>query len=367
MIEYQGWATIREAYREEDEDEAALAEIASELVMRVGELAERKWCEATFQNINGALRVFVMGYRNHATGDWPDVMSLFEWIAANAPGSYGILSCHDDEDTEGRDNEFQLYVLRRGTLKRSFDPHLSPYFPKVEEPPQGSRFFSETLDQALIRDVVRPMGLRHLGKGRYALDMFRDYRMEIEVGEAFAFEGEEPEVEVYLTLHCPRYGQVMNALSARHPSMFGKKTSNGSKKAWGDVLKLGQVTFYLHDGRFHVTSFRDHLGNLREKRFDVRAHLEKLAAIDRPETFLEEYALGLSAQVLDTLDRYWPYMFLCVDCDMKPAAVMDLFDSADFVQVKKAWRLKAPLDTAHVKDMMDVFLHWDETEPAKRK
>nr|WP_275116260.1 Imm7 family immunity protein [Aliiroseovarius subalbicans] len=362
MIEYQGWATIREAFCEEKEDEAALAMIASKLETLVGELAKRALCEATFRNINGALRLSVMGFRNHASGDWPDVMALFEWIAANAPGSYGTLSCHDDEDAEGRENEFQLFVLRRGTLTRSHDPHLSPYFPKVEDPPQDSPFFRETLDETLIREVIRPMGLRDLGKGRYTLDMFRDYRFEIEVGEATDFEGDEPEVAVFLTLHCPRYGQVMDRLLARRPEMFKNKSGKRSKEGRGDVLRLGLVTFYRHDGRFQVSSFKDHLGNLREKRFDVRAHLEQLAAISKPAEFLNEYTLGLSNQVLTTLSRFWAYMFLCLECEMSPAAVMDLFDSPDFAQTKKSWRLKEPLDTAHVKEMMDVFVPWDSVD-----
>jgi hypothetical protein len=359
MIEYQGWATIREAYCEEDEDGATLAVIASELKARIGELTGRASCEATFRNINGVLRLSVMGYRNHASGDWPDVVALFEWIAANARGSYGILSCHDDEDAEGRDNDVQVFVLRRGNLTRSFDPHLSPYFPMVEDPPLGSPYFNETLDQAFIREIVRPMGMRDLGKGLYALDLLRDYRMEVQVGKVSAFEGEEPEVSVYLTLHCPRYGQVMDLLNAQHPGMTWEMSGFRKKGSWGDVLRLGQVTFYRHDGRFHVTSFKDHLGNLRRERFDVRAHFEHLMAIDRPEAFREDYAFGLSRQILATLDRFWPHIFLCIDCGMSPAEVMDQFDDPDFAQTKKAWRLKAPLDTAHVKDMMDVFVPWN--------
>lgn len=356
MIEYQGWATIREAFCEEDEDDAALADIAARLEAYIAKLAGRNWCECTFRNINGAWRLFVMGYRNHASGDWPEILALFEWIAEQAPGSYGVLSCHDDEDAQGRDNEFQVFVLRRGSLTRSHDPHLSPYFPMVEEPSQGSVHFSETLDQALIREVFRPMGLRDLGKQRYALDMFRDYRLELEVGEAFAFDGEAPEVAIYLTLHCPRYGQTMDTLTARHPGITWDLSGVKRKGAWGDGLQFGQVTFYRHGGRFYVTSYADHLGNLREKRFDVRDHLEHLAAIDTPKAFLNEYCFGLSQQVLATLDKIWPYIFLCLDCEMSPAAVMDLFESDDFAQIRKAWRLKAPLDTAIVKDMMDVHV-----------
>jgi hypothetical protein len=360
MIEYQGWATIREAYREEDEDDAALAGIAAQLEARVAELAGRDWCACTFRNINGAWRLSVMGNRNHASGDWPEVLALFEWIAREAPGSYGLLSCHDDENAQGRDNEFQVFVLRRGTLSQSHDPHLSPYLPMVEEPSPGSPYFSETLDQALIREVVVPMGLRALGKRRYALDMFRDYRLELEVGEAFAFEGEEPEVSVYLSLHCPRYGTTMDAPTARYPGMTWDLSRVRRKGVWGDVLRLGQVTFYRHEGRFCVTSFKDHENTLREKRFDVRDHLEHLRAMERPKAFLDEYCFGLSGQVLATLDKLWPHIFLGLECEMSPAAVIDLFESDDFATIRKTWRLKAPLDTVIVKDMMDVYAGWDD-------
>jgi hypothetical protein len=188
--------------------------------------------------------------------------------------------------------------------------------------------------------------------------MFRDYRLEIEVGEAFAFEGEDPEVAVYLTLHCPRYGLTMDGLTARHPDLTWELSGVRRTGAWGDVLRLGQVTFYRHEGRFHVTSFRDHLGHLREKRFDVRIQFERLAAIGTPQAFLDEFCFGLSDNVLATLDRIWPYMFLCLECEMSPAAVMDLFASDDFAQIRKAWRLKAPLDTAYLKDMRDVLVPW---------
>jgi len=133
MIEYQGWATIREAFNEQGEDEEKLVSVTHKLAMLVDELGQRPWCEATFTQINGEYRLFIMGNRNHASGDWPEVLALFEWVAENAPGSYGILSIHDDEDAENRNNEFQVFVLRRGTLKRGFDPHLSPYIPMVEE------------------------------------------------------------------------------------------------------------------------------------------------------------------------------------------------------------------------------------------
>lgn len=119
-IEYQGWATIREAFSEAEEDEARLQEIVDALDRRLCELwqdntgtADNRGVMAlkpdkacmgryTFENLNGSWRLSVIGSRNHISGDWPHVLALFEWIAAEAPGSYGVLSVIDHESQSER-------------------------------------------------------------------------------------------------------------------------------------------------------------------------------------------------------------------------------------------------------------------------
>ena len=50
-----------------------------------------------------------------------------------APGSYGLLYLHDDEDTNGFHNAFQVFVLSKGNFILCKDPFLSPYIPRVED------------------------------------------------------------------------------------------------------------------------------------------------------------------------------------------------------------------------------------------
>ena len=68
--------------------------------------------------------------RNHRTSA---VWDMLEWIAVNAPGSYGLFYCHDDEDTMSRDaygrspamdydNVFRVHRIKNGRLEELADP-----------------------------------------------------------------------------------------------------------------------------------------------------------------------------------------------------------------------------------------------------
>lgn len=70
---------------------------------------------------------------NHKSFEAGEIIELFQFIADQAPGSYGLLYTRDDEDIEGYDNEFKVYVLARGTLRRQEDVWLSPFVPVVED------------------------------------------------------------------------------------------------------------------------------------------------------------------------------------------------------------------------------------------
>lgn len=70
--------------------------------------------------------------RNHRTSG---VWSMLEWIAENAPGSYGLFYCHDDEDTMGDygrhppmdyDNVFRVHRIMNGQLTELCDPFFGP-------------------------------------------------------------------------------------------------------------------------------------------------------------------------------------------------------------------------------------------------
>lgn len=59
-------------------------------------------------------------------------MAYFQTLAAKAPGSYGILSCWDDEDPV-KNNAFQIFILKKGRIIEADDIWLSPCVPEIEE------------------------------------------------------------------------------------------------------------------------------------------------------------------------------------------------------------------------------------------
>ena len=126
MLEFHGWAKIREAYREINEDDTKLDVAISKLRKFI---ADQYSFYAVVEETNGSFHLCTTGESNH----WRDpVLELFEFIAQVAPGSYGLLYIHDGENVDAH-NEFQVWVLKKGKLQKRSDPFLSPYFPEVEE------------------------------------------------------------------------------------------------------------------------------------------------------------------------------------------------------------------------------------------
>jgi hypothetical protein len=68
--------------------------------------------------------------RNHRSSA---VWNMLDWIVTNAPGSYGLFYCHDDEDVKGRnaynrnppmdyDNVYRVHRIKNGKLEELADP-----------------------------------------------------------------------------------------------------------------------------------------------------------------------------------------------------------------------------------------------------
>jgi len=79
-------------------------------------------------NDNGLLTYSLS--RNHRSSV---VWDMLNWIVENAPGSYGLFYCHDDEDTMDRnaygrnppmdyDNVFRVHRIKNGKLEELADP-----------------------------------------------------------------------------------------------------------------------------------------------------------------------------------------------------------------------------------------------------
>jgi hypothetical protein len=132
MFEFHGWAVVRSGLdvddpRHETDWSRLWPRLREEL--RLFQRPEHFWLHET---INGLVSVTCSGLRNHRQ-EW--VIDFYRWLAKRAPGSYGLLYIHDDEDSRGPDveNAFRVFRLTKGNLVEMEDPFLSPYIPVVED------------------------------------------------------------------------------------------------------------------------------------------------------------------------------------------------------------------------------------------
>jgi len=130
MYEYHGWATIRDTPKNADEDNICkTVKIINELI----QVHSSFFDAIDLRAVNGAYHLWIAGYRNHKPEGVDDPKIFIEKLAEIAPGSYGLLYVMDDEDPNGFNNEFQVFVLARGKLTKRNDTFLSPFIPVVED------------------------------------------------------------------------------------------------------------------------------------------------------------------------------------------------------------------------------------------
>ncbi|MBO9702713.1 MAG: hypothetical protein J7604_21050 [Sporocytophaga sp.] len=129
MIQYSGWAIIRESYNEEGEDENKLRELVQEIRKKMIEI---KTCNEFLDQryMNGAIHLTIQGNHNHRNNQ---LIDFFIWVASIAIGSYGLLYVHDDEDDRGNHNKFMVFRMAKGKVNELEDIFLSPYYPTVED------------------------------------------------------------------------------------------------------------------------------------------------------------------------------------------------------------------------------------------
>ncbi|MGW3289784.1 Imm7 family immunity protein [Streptomyces sp. NPDC001002] len=128
MFEYHGWITVRETAVGED-DEIRLRQIVEELQLRIAQMASPYLLELRW--MNGEPFIHLGGHSNHRSS--PDVVGLYEHVAAVAPGSYGLLHFRDDEDPS-YENDVRVLRLARGTITLHTEALLSPCVPTLEAP-----------------------------------------------------------------------------------------------------------------------------------------------------------------------------------------------------------------------------------------
>jgi hypothetical protein len=130
MFEYHAWLTIHSSAGDEEEEELRAAVSATERQLQP---LRGGTTDISLRWVNGMAQLHMSGFLNHRSGEGQQVIETFERIGKAAPGSYGVLFARDDEDPNGRQNEFQIFVMRRGSTQAAPDSLLSPYIPVVED------------------------------------------------------------------------------------------------------------------------------------------------------------------------------------------------------------------------------------------
>lgn len=132
MYEFHGWATIRETYKNIDKDEDNIDFIVKDLKEYIKKLDMFNWI-FDIKVFNGDYHLIASGFTNHSYPASEQLFGLYKYIAQIAPGSYGMIYIHDDEDKRGFDNDFRVHVLAKGIIEEKADPFLSPFVPTIED------------------------------------------------------------------------------------------------------------------------------------------------------------------------------------------------------------------------------------------
>ncbi|WP_180970110.1 Imm7 family immunity protein [Deinococcus planocerae] len=128
MFEFHGWFALRNSTSEEDDQ--AMWGIVVRLRERIRRLGWESSASAEVRPMNGTYFLFVHGNLNRRGFYGPELDDLLASVAAEAPGSYGVMYWRDSE--RGDDN-FTVRVMARGRLVDHPDPFLSPVVPTVED------------------------------------------------------------------------------------------------------------------------------------------------------------------------------------------------------------------------------------------
>ena len=130
MIELHGWVTIRETYKvtlEEDNDNTFIENIKKEI-------ENLSYFKPQIKALNGEWFLEFTLFANRKNPETEEVFQLYNRIGELAEGSYGLIYLYDDE-AKGKENQFQVFSLSKGSIKEFSDSYLSPVIPTIEEFP----------------------------------------------------------------------------------------------------------------------------------------------------------------------------------------------------------------------------------------
>lgn len=134
MFEFHGWFNLSDSPCENDV--GRLASFVGRLEQQVAALDwHASLAFAEVRVLNGEYRLVVGGSLNHRGQIGRELDELLEFVATEAPGSYGLLHWRDMEgELPAGPNNYHVVVMARGTLTLRLDPFLSPTIPTVEDP-----------------------------------------------------------------------------------------------------------------------------------------------------------------------------------------------------------------------------------------
>jgi len=130
MIELHGWVTVRETYEAAFDEE----EHIDLLVLQIqAEIDKLHWFKPGIKAMNGEWFLEFSLYSNRRDSRLQEIFDLYKRIGEIAAGSYGLIYLYDDEDTQGRENQFQVFLLAKGNVEEREDSFLSPVIPTIED------------------------------------------------------------------------------------------------------------------------------------------------------------------------------------------------------------------------------------------
>ena len=130
MVELHGWVTIRETYKVFFEEEKKIDLLVARIKEKINRLS---WFKPEIKAQNGEWFLEFTLCSNRINPQIIEVFELYTWIGKEASGSYGLIYLYNDEDKNGKENQFQVFSLVRGVVRENKDSFLSPVIPTIED------------------------------------------------------------------------------------------------------------------------------------------------------------------------------------------------------------------------------------------
>lgn len=96
------------------------------------EIKELSWFKPQIKALNGEWLLEFTIFANRRNPQSEEDFKLYYAIGEMAEGNYGLIYLYDDE-ADGKENQFQVFALSKGSVKEFSDSYLSPIIPTIED------------------------------------------------------------------------------------------------------------------------------------------------------------------------------------------------------------------------------------------